>query len=166
MTSLWTYFNSSLSRHVLSSGFRSAVVVPDSMVLCVEGDRPGLCGPSPSPTLRRLLCKGQNIGQVSFPSTVTRLAWASPFRAGVSGIATDVMLFRLCDVAPIVCRTRVASGFVHGELSAFTHQASVEARSAAKRGRDSSAESTPPPLLHAPTPPTPLGPALSTPDHA
>ena len=42
------------------------------------------------------------------------------------------------------------------KLSDFTHQASAEARSVAKRGRDSSAESAPPPL----------GPAYRTPDHA
>ena len=36
------------------------------MVLCVEGDRPGLHCPSPSPAPRRLHCGGQHIGQVFF----------------------------------------------------------------------------------------------------
>ena len=42
----------------------TSLAVPDSMVFCVEGDRPGLRGPSPSPALSRLLCKGQHSGQV------------------------------------------------------------------------------------------------------
>ena len=62
-----TYINTRLSRQELPSGSRSAVTVPDSMVLCVEGDRPELRGPSPSLTPRRLLCKGQHVGQV-FPT--------------------------------------------------------------------------------------------------
>ena len=40
------------SRHEFPSGFRSAVAVSDSMVICVEGGRSGLRGPSPSPPLR------------------------------------------------------------------------------------------------------------------
>ena len=55
------------------------------------------------------------------------------------------------------------------KFSGFTYQASAEARSAAKRGWDSSAESTPSLLRPAPTPPTPptpLGPAHRTPDQA
>ena len=45
-------------------------------------------------------------------------------------------------------------GLFMTKLSAFTHQASAEARLVAKCGRDSSAESTPPPLQHAQTPDT------------
>ena len=92
----------------------------------------------------------------------------------MSRIATYVMLFSQHG-ARLVHRYRVFAysvlyqsfrGLFMTKLSGFTHQASAKACSVAKRGRDSSAESTPSPLQSLPTPPSPLGPAHHTPDNA
>ena len=118
--------------------------------------------------------KASTLGTYFPPWTVTRSAWAIALGARVSGIATDVMLFSQHG-ARLVHRYHVfASSMSHQslrgsfmkKLSDFTHHASAEDRSAFKRGRDSSAESTPLPLRPAQTPPTPLGPAHRTLDHA
>ena len=43
------------------------VFAADTMVCCMEGDRPGLCGPSSLPASRGSLGKGQHVGQ-AFPA--------------------------------------------------------------------------------------------------
>ena len=94
------------------------------------------------------------LGKFFLPWTVTRSAWGAALRARESGIATDMMLFSQHG-ARLVHRYHMFADSVphqslHGSFmtkhSGFTHQASAEAHSAAKRGRDSSAESTPSPL--------------------
>ena len=105
---------------------------------------------------------------------MTRSAWATALGARVSGIATDVMLFsqhgaRLVHRYPVLANSmphQSLCGLFMTNFSDFTHQASAEAHSVAKRGRYSSEESTPPPIWPAQTPPTPHGPAHRTPDHA
>ena len=91
------------------------------------------------------------LGKCFLPWTVTRSAWVAALRPRVSGIATDVMLFSQHG-ARLIQRYRVFAdsvphqslcGLFKTKLSGFT-QASAEARSAAKHGRDFSAESTVP----------------------
>ena len=102
------------------------------------------------------------------PWTVTGSAWAAALGAKMSGMTTDVMLFSQHS-AQFVHRYRVFTdnllhqslhGYFMAKLTGFTHQASAEARSVAKRGRESRVESTPTPT------PTSLAPAHRTPDHA
>ena len=118
--------------------------------------------------------KTSTLGRCFPPWTVTRSAWVVALRPRVSGIATDVLLFSQHD-AWLVHRCREFAdsvphqplrGLFMTKLSDFTHRASAETSMAAKRGRDSSAESTLPPLQPAQTPPTPLGSAHRTPDYA
>ena len=119
------------------------------MVLCVEGGRPGLRGPSPAPAPRRLLCEGQHVGKVF-----------SALDGDTFGLDTC-----LADNMP----HQLLRGSFMTKLSDFIHQASADACSVDKRGHDFSAESTPPPLWPAQTPltpPTPLGLAHRMPDHA
>ena len=91
------------------------------------------------------------LGKCFPPWTVTRAAWIAALGHTVSGIATDVMLFRQHG-ARFVYRYRVyADNLPHQSLcgsfmakrSRFTRQASAAARLASEHGRDSSSESAP-----------------------
>ena len=97
------------------------------------------------------------MGKCFPPWTVTHAAWTAALGPKVSGIATDLMLFRQHG-AQLVHRYRVYAynlphqslrGSFMANLSRFTHQASAEARSATKRGRYSSSESASTLLGHA-----------------
>ena len=109
------------------------------------------------------------LGKCFLPWTVTRSAWVSAVGPRVSGIATDVMLFsqhgaRLVHRYHVFADNRSLRGSFMAKISGFTRQASAEAQSADKHGRDFSTESTSSPLLSLPTPPSPLGPAHRMPD--
>ena len=105
------------------------------------------------------------------PCTVTCATWAAAaLGAKVSGIATDLMLssqhwYRVYGGNRPHQSLR---GSFMMKLSDFTHQASADARSVAKRGRDFSSDSTSTPFGPSTPlrPPSPLGPAHRTPDSA
>ena len=80
---------------------------------------------------------------------MTRLAWCAALKPNVSGIATNVVLFSQHG-ARLVHHYRVYGEYVShsslrgtfmAKLSEFMNRACAEARSVAKRGRDSSTES-------------------------
>ena len=128
------------SRHDIPSGHGSAVVVPDSMVLCVEGDHPGLCGPSPSPAPRRLLCRGQHIGQVfsALDGDTFSLDLCPQNQSVRDRHGCDVVQSTRCPArSPVPCSLIVS--LCGSFMTASPPYA--ESRSVAKRGQDSRADS-------------------------
>ena len=137
---------------LLGSG--SVMAVPYPMVL--------LCGREPPRTVLITSVSDSSLiantlGKYFSLWTVTRAAWTAVLRPGVSGIATDVMLFQqhgarlvyrvYADNLPHNCKSLRGSFMLR--LARFTLQASAEARSATKLGQDSCSESAPTLLGHA-----------------
>ena len=163
------------SRDELPFGFGSVVAVPDSMVLGVEGDRPGLHRPSSPPAPRMLLREGQHVGQVFSTMDGDKCSLDPCF--GTQGVRSrhgcDVVMFNMVpgsstgtECLPIIRRT---SRF---EVCSCRNSLSSLARPLPRPTRRQNVAGNlvrsplPSPLHPASTPPTLLGSAHRTPDHA
>ena len=112
------------------------MAVPCRVVFGVEGDSPGMYGPSACPTPPDKSVVLETLGQYFPPWMVTRAALNAVLRPGMSGIATDVILFHQHD-GRLVHRYHLYAdslphmslrGRVMKTLTRFTIQASVVAR--------------------------------------
>ena len=117
-----------------------------------------------------LSVKASNLGRWFPPWTVARMAWNAALKPKVSGVAMTLCslaspgpdwstVYRVYrDYVPHLSLRRMFMA----RLSDFTHRACAEARSVAKRGRDSSTKSVSSPCRPVQLP---LGPTHYMPDH-
>ena len=148
------------------------MAVPSVVVFTLERNSPGLYRPYPSATPRRSYSENRQFGEVvpTVDSDVSSLKCGVEAECVDIDIATDVvhlsehgawLVHHYRVYGDCVSHSSLRGTFM-ANLSDFTNRACAEARSVAKRGRDSSTESSSSPSRPAPSP---LGPTHRTPDH-